>query len=69
MNKEIKTSAKLNDSEIKNVSGGFWGSAPDNLSPIPFSEMIGGPLKASIEAQARTAKSSWEFIKEVGISK
>ena len=30
--------------------------------------MIGGPLNACIEAQAMAARTSWEFIKEVGLN-
>ena len=38
------------------------------MQAIPFSSMIGGPLKACIEAQAMAARTSWEFIKEVGLN-
>ena len=38
------------------------------MQALPFSSMIGGPLKACIEAQAMAAKTSWEFIKEVGLN-
>jgi len=43
--------------------------ATSALQAIPFSSMIGGPLKACIEAQAMAAKTSWEFIQEVGLNK
>lgn len=36
------------------------------LSSIDFSSMIGGPLRAVIEAQAQAALTSVEFIKAVG---
>ncbi len=36
------------------------------MQAIPFSSMIGGPL--NIEAQAMAARTSWEFIKEVGLN-
>ena len=39
------------------------------LNGIDYSALIGGPLKAAIEAQAMAAKSSWEFIQEVGLYK
>ena len=42
--------------------------ATSALQAIPFSSMIGGPLKAAIDAQAMAARTSWEFIKEVGLS-
>lgn len=42
--------------------------ATSALQAIPFSSMIGGPLKACIEAQAMAAKTSWEFIQEVGLN-
>ena len=42
--------------------------ATNAMQAIPFSTMIGGPLKACIEAQAMAAKTSWDFIKEVGLN-
>ncbi len=42
--------------------------ATSALQAIPFSSMIGGPLKACIEAQAMAAKTSWEFIQQVGLN-
>jgi hypothetical protein len=42
--------------------------ATSALQAIPFSSMIGGPLKACIEAQAMAAKTSWDFIQEVGLN-
>ena len=36
------------------------------LQAIPFGSLIGGPLDAAIEAQARAAMSSVNFIKSVG---
>ena len=50
---------------ISNVPANVATSA---MQAIPFSSMIGGPLKACIEAQAMAAKTSWEFIKEVGLN-
>ncbi len=41
--------------------------ATNALQSIPFGSIIGGPLSACIEAQANAAKTSWEFIKEVGL--
>ena len=38
------------------------------MQAIPFSSMIGGPLNACIGAQAMAARTSWEFIKEVGLN-
>ena len=38
------------------------------MQAIPFSSMIGGPLNACIEAQAMAARTSREFIKEVGLN-
>ena len=35
--------------------------ATSALQAIPFSSMIGGPLKACIEAQAMTAKTPWDY--------
>lgn len=37
------------------------------LTNIPFSNIIGAPLDACIEAQAKAAKKTWEFIHEVGL--
>jgi len=42
--------------------------ATNALSAIPFGSIIGGPLKACIEAQAMAAQTSWNFIKEVGLN-
>lgn len=42
--------------------------ATSALQAIPFSSMIGGPLKACIEAQAMAAKTTWDFIQEVGLN-
>lgn len=50
---------------ISNVPANVATSA---MQAIPFSSMIGGPLKACIEAQAMAAKTSWEFIKEVELN-
>lgn len=48
-------------------------AAPANVAmsamqAIPFNSMIGGPLKACIEAQAMAAQTSWEFIQNVGLN-
>ena len=40
--------------------------AMNALQSMPFGAMIGGPLKACVEAQALAAKTTYEFIKEVG---
>ena len=40
--------------------------AVEELSQIPFSHLIGAPLKASIESQALAAQSTIEFIQKVG---
>ena len=40
--------------------------AVEELRQIPFSQLIGGPLKAAIEAQALAAQSTIEFIQKVG---
>ncbi|MCQ2051854.1 MAG: DUF2589 domain-containing protein, partial [Bacteroidaceae bacterium] len=42
--------------------------ATNALQAIPFSSMIGGPLKACIEAQAMAAQTSWDFIQKVGLN-
>ena len=42
--------------------------ATSALQAIPFGSMIGGPLKACIEAQAMAAQTSWQFIQEVGLN-
>ena len=39
------------------------------LRALPFSNIIGAPLKACIEAQAMAAKTSWKFIEEVGLQR
>ncbi len=42
--------------------------ATSALQALPFGNIIGGPLKACIEAQAMAAKTSWNFIQEVGLN-
>lgn len=42
--------------------------ATSALQAIPFGSIIGGPLKACVEAQALAAKTTWEFIQNVGIN-
>lgn len=42
--------------------------ATNALQAIPFGALIGGPLDACIQAQAVAAKTSWEFIKQVGLT-
>ena len=42
--------------------------ATNALQAIPFAALIGGPLDACIKAQAAAAKTSWEFINEVGLT-
>lgn len=42
--------------------------ATSALQAIPFGSIIGGPLKACIEAQAMAAQTSWNFIQEVGLN-
>jgi hypothetical protein len=40
--------------------------AVEELRQIPFSSLIGGPMRAAIEAQALAAQSTIEFIQKVG---
>jgi hypothetical protein len=40
--------------------------AVQELKQIPFSQLIGAPLKAAIEAQALAAQSTIEFIQKIG---
>lgn len=42
--------------------------ATSALQAIPFGSIIGGPLKACVEAQADAAMTTWNFIKEVGLT-
>lgn len=42
--------------------------ATNALSALPFGTIIGGPLKACIEAQTDAAQATWKFIKEVGLT-
>lgn len=42
------------------------GYATETLTAIPFGALIGGPLKAAIEAQALAARTTIDFIKAVG---
>ena len=43
-------------------------SAQNLLNGINYSALIGGPLEAAIKAQAMAARSTWEFIQEVGLN-
>jgi hypothetical protein len=40
--------------------------AVEELTQIPFSSLIGGPMRAAIESQALAAQSTIEFIQKVG---
>lgn len=42
--------------------------AGNALQGIPFSQIIGSPLKAAIEAQTMAAQTTWKFIQEVGLN-
>ena len=42
--------------------------ATNALQAIPFGSVIGGPLKACIDAQAQAAQTTWDFIRQVGLS-
>lgn len=42
--------------------------ATKNLGAIPFRTIIGAPLQAAVEAQALAAKTSYEFIENVGFN-
>lgn len=41
-------------------------ASPTDISSIDFAKMIGGPLSAVVEAQAQSALTTVNFIKEVG---
>jgi len=43
--------------------------AVQELKQIPFAHLIGAPLKAAIESQALAAKTTVDYIKEVGFKK
>lgn len=38
------------------------------LNGIDYSALIGGPLEAAVKAQAMAARSTWEFIQQVGLN-
>lgn len=42
--------------------------ATSALQSLPFGQIIGGPLKACIDAQTEAALSTWNFINSVGIT-
>lgn len=42
--------------------------ATNALQSIPFGSIIGGPLSACIEAQTNAAKTTLDYIKEVGLT-
>lgn len=42
--------------------------ATSALRDLPFGNIIGGPLKACIEAQAQAALTTYKFINEVGLN-
>ncbi len=41
--------------------------ATDNLTSIPFGDLIGGPLAAAVEAQAHAADTTMDFINTVAL--
>ncbi|TYQ16322.1 UNVERIFIED_CONTAM: uncharacterized protein DUF2589 [Acetivibrio alkalicellulosi] len=43
-------------------------TATSALQALPFKSLIGAPLDACINAQANAAKTSWEFIQNVGLT-
>lgn len=43
-------------------------AATNALTAIPFGSIIGGPLMACIDAQAMAARTTWNFIQEVGLN-
>lgn len=43
-------------------------NAQNLLNGIDYGALIGGPLQAAITAQATAARSTWEFIQEVGLN-
>ncbi|HAS47136.1 MAG TPA: hypothetical protein DCS93_42025 [Microscillaceae bacterium] len=43
--------------------------AIDNLNNLPFSVILGGPLKSVVEAQQMAAMSTIDFIQTVGLTK
>lgn len=43
-------------------------TATSALQAIPFGTLIGAPLDACIKAQAQAAQTSWEFIRNVGLT-
>jgi len=45
------------------------GYVTRGLTSLPFGNIIGGPMKAAIEAQALAARSTIEFIQTVGFEK
>jgi hypothetical protein len=45
------------------------GYAIQNVTALPFRHLIGAPLVAAIEAQAMAAKSTMDFIMDVGFTK
>ncbi len=42
--------------------------ATSALQALPFGQIIGGPLKACIDAQTEAALSTWNYINSVGIT-
>jgi len=42
--------------------------AVSNMSAMPFGNLLGGPLRSAIEAQALAARTTIEFIKAVGFT-
>lgn len=41
--------------------------ATSALQSLPFGTIIGGPLKACVEAQTEAAQATWKFIQQVGL--
>lgn len=48
------------------MAGNPQNQATAQLSALPFGHLIGGPLVAAVEAQAKSAQVSYEYIRAVG---
>jgi hypothetical protein len=57
------------DMQHRSLKGVILVSPGQELSSIDFASMIGGPLIAVVDAQAKAAMSSVNFIKAVGFKK
>lgn len=67
--KEKSLAEKFKELNEMTVDSTFVENSTQLIGKLSFSQIIGGPLKAAIEAQRDMAKESLQYIKEQGLTK